>query len=150
MLFRSDRSVSKATEVEQYNGNVVFEGIRDCAVACLEHGIPVGLGTDTGCTYVTHYDMWREMQLFYKYCGVTRKFALYSATLGNAKIVGIDKETGSIEAGKCADFVVTGKNPLEDLEALCDIEMVVVNGKPIRRPKVKKMPEVEREMDKFM
>jgi imidazolonepropionase-like amidohydrolase len=145
-----DRSVSKATEVEQYNGNVVFEGIRDCAVACLEHGIPVGLGTDTGCTYVTHYGMWREMQLFYKYCGVTRKFALYSATLGNAKIVGIDKETGSIEAGKCADFVVTGKNPLEDLEALRDIDMVVVNGKPIRRPKVKKMPEVEREMDKFM
>ncbi len=145
-----DRSISKATEVEQYNGNVVFEGIRDCAIACLENGISVGLGTDTGCTYVTHYDMWREMQLFYKYCNVTRKFALYSATLGNAKIVGIDKETGSIEEGKCADFVVTRKNPLEDLEALRNISMVVANGKVIQNPKVKKAPEVEREMDKFM
>lgn len=145
-----DRSISKATEVEQYNGNVVFEGIRDCAVACLENGIPVGLGTDTGCAYVTQYDMWREMQLFYKYCGVTRKFALYSATLGNAKIAGIDKETGSIEEGKCADFVVTKKNPLEDLEALRNISMVVANGKVIQNPKVKKAPEVEREMDKFM
>lgn len=145
-----DRSISKATEVEQYNGNVVFEGIRDCAIACLENGIPVGLGTDTGCTYVTHYDMWRETQLFYKYCNVTRKFALYSATLGNAKIVGIDKETGSIEEGKCADFVVTKKNPLEDLEALRNISMVVANGKVIQNPKVKKAPEVEREMDKFM
>ncbi len=145
-----DRSISKATEVEQYNGNVVFEGIRDCAIACLENGIPVGLGTDTGCAYVTQYDMWREMQLFYKYCGVTRKFALYSATLGNAKIAGIDKETGSIEEGKCADFVVTKKNPLEDLEALRNISMVVANGKVIQNPKVKKAPEVEREMDKFM
>lgn len=145
-----DRSISKATEVEQYNGNVVFEGIRDCAIACLENGIPVGLGTDTGCTYVTHYDMWREMQLFYKYCGVTRKFALYSATLGNAKIVGIDKETGSIEAGKCADFVVTEKNPLDDLEALRNVSMVVANGNLIRNPKVKKIAQVECEMDKFM
>ncbi len=94
--------------------------------------------------------MWREMQLFYKYCNVTRKFALYSVTLGNAKIVGIDKETGSIEEGKCADFVVTRKNPLEDLEALRNISMVVAKGKVIQNPKVKKAPEVEREMDKFM
>ena len=39
-----DRSVSNASEVEQYNGNVVFEGIIDCAKAALEQDIPVVLG----------------------------------------------------------------------------------------------------------
>lgn len=44
-----DRSVTNATEVEQYNGNVVFEGIIACAKAALEHDIPVVLGNDVGC-----------------------------------------------------------------------------------------------------
>lgn len=67
-----DREVSHITETEQYNGQVVFNGILDCAKACLENGIPVGLGTDTGCPYVTHYDMWRELNYYHKYCGVSQ------------------------------------------------------------------------------
>ena len=54
-----DRSISHATYEQQANGLVVFEGIVALAKACLAEGIPVGLGTDTGCPYITHYDMWR-------------------------------------------------------------------------------------------
>ena len=145
-----DRSISHATEMEQYNGNVVFEGIIHCAKACLENDIPVGLGTDTGCPYVTHYDMWRELYYFHKYCDVSNRFALYTATKRNAQIAGIGNITGSIEPGKCADFVVTANNPLDDLTALRDIEMVVTQGKIIDQPKVKKDPEIEQELDKFL
>ena len=81
-----DRSISHATEMEQYNGNIVFEGIINCAKACLENDIPVGLGTDTGCPYVTHYDMWRELYYFHKYCDVSNTFALYTATKRNAQL----------------------------------------------------------------
>ena len=42
-----DRSISHATYEQQENGRVVFEGIVALAKACLENGIPVGLGTDT-------------------------------------------------------------------------------------------------------
>lgn len=145
-----DRSVSHATELSQYNGNIVFEGIKECAKICLENGIPVGLGTDTGCPYVTHYDMWRELNYFHKFCGVSNGFALYTATGRNAQIAGIDKETGTIEAGKCADFVITKRNPLEDLRALRNISMVVARGKVVKNPRVKKMPQVETELDKFI
>lgn len=145
---RFDRSVSKATEMEQYNGEVVLEGIIECAKACLAAGIPVGLGTDTGCPYITHYDMWREVRYFHTFCGVSNAFALHTATLGNAKIAGIDGLTGSLTPGKSADLIVTAGNPLEDLEALRHVSMVTMRGKLFRDPKVKKMPDCERELDK--
>ena len=145
---RFDRSVSKATEMEQYNGEVVLEGIIECAKACLAAGIPVGLGTDTGCPYITHYDMWREVRYFHTFCGVSNAFALHTATLGNAKIAGIDGITGSLTPGKSADLIVTAGNPLEDLEALRHVSMVTMRGKLFRDPKVKKMPDCERELDK--
>lgn len=145
-----DRSISGVSEVAQYNGKIVFDGIIECARTCLENGIPVGLGTDTGCPYITHYDMWRELNYYHKYCGVSRAFALYTATKLNARLAGIGDVTGSIEEGKCADFVVTKENPLKDLQALRNIDMVVARGHIIRHPKVKKMPEVERQLDKFL
>ena len=129
-----DRSISGVSEVAQYNGKIVFDGIIECARTCLENGIPVGLGTDTGCPYITHYDMWRELNYYHKYCGVSRSFALYTATKLNARLAGIGDVTGSIEEGKCADLVVTKENPLKDLQALRNIDMVVARGHIIRHP----------------
>lgn len=145
-----DRSVSRVSEMAAYNGKVVFEGIIECAKACLKLGVPVGLGTDTACPYITHYDMWRELYYYQKYCGVTNQFALYTATGLNAKLAGIDQETGTLQEGKCADFVVTKENPLQDLKALRQISMVVAKGKPIHHPKVKKFSQVERELDRYL
>ena len=145
-----DREISGVTEMAQYNGNVVFEGGIDCAKACLSNGVPVGLGTDTGCPYVTHYDMWREVNYFHKYCGVSKAFALYTATKRNAELAGLGEKTGTVEAGKCADLIVVDANPLEDLKVLRNVSMVMARGSLISHPKVKKMPEVERELDKFL
>ena len=145
-----DRSISHATYEQQANGLVVFEGIVALAKACLAEGIPVGLGTDTGCPYITHYDMWRELCYFVKYCGVTPAFALHSATLLNAELAGIADVTGSVEAGKAADLIVCPADPLADLTALRRLSMVIRDGWRLENPTVKKMPEVERELDKFL
>lgn len=145
-----DISVSHATPLSQYNGRVVFEGMLECAKECLERGIPVGLGTDTGCPFVTHYDMWREVAYFHKYCGVSTQFALHTATEGNAKIAKIDDVTGTVEAGKCADLIVTEKNPLDDLKALRNVSMVMARGKLISNTKVKKYANVEAVLDEYI
>lgn len=145
-----DRAVSHTTEMAQYNGRVVFDGIIDCSKKCLERGIPVGLGTDTGCPFITHYDMWRELHYFHKYCGVSNQFALYTATRRNAEIAHIDDVTGTIAPGKCADLIVTADNPLDDLRALREVRMVFARGTLLREPKVKKYENVERELDKFL
>ena len=145
-----DRAVSHATYEQQENGKIVFDGVVEMAKACLARGIPVGLGTDTGCPFITHYDMWRELHYFVKYCGVTPTFALHTATLRNAQLAGLGGETGSIEEGKCADLIACRENPLEGFTALRELELVVRGGARIERPQIKKMPDVERELDKCL
>ncbi len=145
-----DRSVSNASEVEQYNGNVVFEGIISCAKAALENGIPVVLGNDVGCPWITQYDFWRELYYFQKYVGVSNSFALYTATGRSAELAGIGDITGTITPGKCADMIVTEGNPLEDLRYLRHVRMVVARGNMIRDPKVKINETVRAELDKFI
>lgn len=145
-----DPAVSNASEIEQYNGNIVFEGIIECAKACMEQGITVGLGTDTGCPYITHYDMWRELVYFKKYCGVSNAYALHTATQVNAKIAGVEDICGTIEVGKSADMIVTKNNPLDDLCALRQVELVITQGKIITDLKIRKMANVEKELDKFL
>ena len=145
-----DRSITNASEVEQFNGNVVFEGIIDCAKAAIANDIPVVLGNDVGCPWITQYDFWRELYYFHKYVGVSNTFALYTATCRGAEMAGIGYITGTLEPGKCADMIVVEKNPLEDIRALRNVDMVVSQGKVLRSPKVKKKQIVETELDKFL
>ena len=145
-----DRSITNASEVEQFNGNVVFEGIIDCAKAAIANDIPVVLGNDVGCPWITQYDFWRELYYFHKYVGVSNTFALYTATCRDAEMAGIGDITGTLEPGKCADMIVVEKNPLEDIRALRNVDMVVSQGKVLRSPKVKKKQIVETELDKFL
>ena len=145
-----DRSITNASEVEQFNGNVVFEGIIDCAKAAIANDIPVVLGNDVGCPWITQYDFWRELYYFHKYVGVSNAFALYTATCRGAEMAGIGDITGTLEPGKCADMIVVEKNPLEDLRVLRNVDMVIAQGKVIRAPKVKKKQIVETELDRFL
>ena len=145
-----DRSLTNATEVEQYNGNIVFEGIVECSKEALANDIPVVLGNDVGCPWITQYDFWRELCYFHKYTGVSNAFALYTATKRSAELAGIGDVTGSIEVGKCADMIVTKENPLDNLAALRNVDMVIARGRVIDKPKVRINKLVEQELDKFL
>ena len=145
-----DRSITHATEVEQYNGTIVFEGIIACAKAALANDIPVVLGNDVGCPWITQYDFWRELFYFHKYTGVSNAFALYTATGRSAELAGIGSETGTVMPGKCADLIVTAANPLEDLRALRHVEMVMARGQLTMHPRFQRRPEVEAQLDRFL
>ena len=145
-----DRSVTHATEVEQFNGNVVFEGIIACAKAALENDITVVLGNDVGCPWITQYDFWRELCYFRKYVGVSNAFALHTATGRAAEVMGLGSVTGTVEVGKSADLIVTRGNPLADLRALRSVDMVVARGRRYDAPRVKYNARVMAELDKFL
>ncbi len=145
-----DRSVTNASEVEQYNGNVVFRGIIDCAKAAIANDIPVVLGNDVGCPWITQYDFWRELYYFCKYVGVSNSFALWTATARSAELAGIGDITGSITEGKCADMIVTAENPLDDIRALANVDIVIARGRIYEHPHIKVNPRVRAELDKFL
>ena len=63
-------------------------------ILAANQGIPVVLGNDVGCPWITQYDFWRELFYFHKYVGVSNTFALYTATKRSAELSGIGDETG--------------------------------------------------------
>ncbi len=144
------REVSGIDEMGEYNGKIVYEGCIAAARSAVEKGIPVALGNDVGCPWVTQYDFWRELVCFHKLVGVSNSFALHTATLGNAVLAGIDDITGSIEVGKEADLIVTDKNPLEDLCALRNVTMVVTRGRLIAHPKVSRKKAIDCQLDQYL
>lgn len=145
-----DQSVTHITNLVKYNSEVVFDGMLDCAKKCLENNILVGLGTDSACPYVTHYDMYRELIYFHKYLNVSNKFAIHTATKINATIAGISDITGSVEVSKSADFLIVDKNPLDDLVNLSSPSMVILKGNIIRNIKINKYLDLEKELNKFI
>ena len=145
-----DTAISGASEKDQYNGKIVFDGVVESAKTALANGIPVGLGNDVGCPYITQYDFWRELCYFHKYCGVTNRFALYTATLRNAQLAGVGDVTGSITPGKSADFIVTKQNPLDDLAALRQLELVVCRGRAVSKPRPKRNQTVDALLDPYL
>ena len=122
------------------------EGVK----VALANGIPVGLGNDVGCPYITQYDFWRELCYFHKYCGVSNQFALYTATLRNARLAGVGDVTGSLEVGKSEDLIVTRQNPLEDLRALQHLELVACRGRVVKKPAPKRNQTVDKLLDPYL
>lgn len=141
------KQVSGADDLIMYNGNVVFHGIAECAKTCLENDIPVGLGTDSFCPFCTQYGMWRELYYFTRFVGVSPAFTLHTATEVNARILGIDSITGSLDVGKDADIIVTEENPLESPKALRKVDLVMARGKLYRNPEYETLDEIDRVLD---
>ena len=110
-------------------------------------GITVGLGTD-GCASNNNLDMIKEMSTAAKLHKVARldptvmdaRTVVRMATIEGAKALGMEKITGSLEAGKKADIIIIGLNephltPLYSeyshlVYAMsgADIDTVVING----------------------
>lgn len=148
-MAKFQRETLGITEAVQYNSDLVYNNMVLGAKAALADGVPVGMGTDTGCPYTAHYNMWRELHYFQKEVGVTPEFALYTATLNNARILGLGDVIGSVEEGKCADLLIANSDPLADFRALEQPYMVVARGKVYDHPQIKKYPVCDAELDKY-
>ena len=73
----------------------------------LDAGITVGLGTDSLASSPS-LSMWDEMRYalrIHRPDGITARDIFRLATIGGAKALGLDKETGSLAAGKRADII---------------------------------------------
>ncbi len=95
-------------------------------------GITVVMGTDSGATparaegFAEHL----ELQLMVQ-AGLTPLEAITVSTKNAARLLRCEKDYGTLEAGKKADFIVLGQNPLADIHNTETIEEVWKNGKKI-------------------
>jgi 5-methylthioadenosine/S-adenosylhomocysteine deaminase len=116
----------------------------------LARGVTVGLGTD-GCASNNNLDLFQEMDSAAKLHKVHRldptvmpsEVVLEMATLGGAKVVGLEKEIGSLEVGKKADIIILDLNRphLQPIYSIishlvysatgADVRDVIIDGKLI-------------------
>ena len=92
-------------------------------------GVRLLAGTDTTAPYVVPgLALHQELGLLVE-AGLTPAEALRAATLDPARCLKRDDRLGTVEAGKLADLVLLGKNPLDDIRNTRSVEVVVVGGR---------------------
>ena len=93
----------------------------------LHSGVKMALGSDL---YPLRESALLEMGLWVK-DGATTWQTLLAATRNGAALCGMEADLGTVEAGKIADLIVVGGNPLEDIENLGSLLLVLKEGKVV-------------------
>ena len=119
------KSVRESKSAQQYK--VALETASRNLKKLADSGVKIVFGTDTGPParfqgYFEHM----EMDLMAE-AGLTPAQILRSATADAAECLGFD-ELGTLEAGKWADFVVFGRDPLADIKNTRTLEAVWIAG----------------------
>ncbi|MBZ5573716.1 MAG: amidohydrolase family protein [Acidobacteriia bacterium] len=99
---------------------------KDLAIVGALHraGVPIVAGTDQT---VPGHSLHREIELYVQ-AGFTPMEAIQAATLVPARVMGLDKEVGTVEEGKRADLIILNGDPLEDIHNTRNVEYVITNG----------------------
>jgi imidazolonepropionase-like amidohydrolase len=96
-------------------------------------GIPVAMGTDTGPMgrFQGYFEL-MELEMMAK-AGLGAAAVLNSANAVAARCMGLDRDLGTIESGKWADFVVLDANPLSDISNVRRINSIWIAGNRVPR-----------------
>ena len=99
---------------------------KEVALVGLLHksGVRVMAGTDQT---VPGHSLHRELELYVQ-AGFTPMEAIQAATLVPAQAMGLEREVGTVEAGKRADLILLDRNPLDDIHNIRTVRYVVADG----------------------
>jgi hypothetical protein len=104
--------------------NIGFRSVARSMKKLDDAGVTINVGSHGQIPGLAmHWEMWLLSQ-----GGMSNQHVLRAATLNGAKSLGVDKEIGSIEPGKLADFIVLDANPLEDIRNSNTVRYTLVNG----------------------
>jgi imidazolonepropionase-like amidohydrolase len=95
-------------------------------------GVNIGFGPDTGppgrfAGYFEHLEAEKLVE-----AGLTPMEVIVAWSKTNSRALGIDRDFGTLEAGKAADFLILNANPLDDMRNARAIHRVYIGGKRFR------------------
>lgn len=116
----------KGESADQAEGlRMVLDVLLKITGALHRAGVPIVAGTDVG---VPGHTLHRELELYVK-AGLTPLAAIQAATIVPARVMKVDTEVGSIEAGKRADLIILDANPLENISNIRQVRLVMTQGR---------------------
>jgi len=95
----------------------------------LRANVKIAFGSDAGAADWTSNPA-QQFQMMVSH-GMAPRAAIQSATMESARLLGMDKQIGSIEVGKVADIVAVQGDPLADVSRLEHMIFVMKDGQPI-------------------
>jgi imidazolonepropionase-like amidohydrolase len=97
-------------------------------------GVTISAGTDADSPRDDPLPaLFDELELLHDAAGLPTMAVLQAATFNGAKAAGQEKEMGTIEAGKLANFAVLAKNPLENVRNFRSVVLTVKRGRAFPR-----------------
>jgi len=110
-------------------GAVKFKPLYDSMVKIVkllyDNGITIVAGTDQG---FPGYSVDRELEL-YVGAGLTPMQAIQTATITPARVMKMDKVSGSVTAGKNADLLIVDGDPLSNIRDIRKVTLVIKGGR---------------------
>jgi imidazolonepropionase-like amidohydrolase len=125
------QSIRNSASAQRYK--IALEQASRNVKRLVDAGVPIAMGTDTGPTgrFQGYFEL-MELELMVK-AGVTPGQALASATRDAARCMKLDRDLGTLEPGKWADFVVLDADPLADISNVKRIASVWIAGNKVAR-----------------
>lgn len=99
--------------------------ILDTVSRAYKGGVKIAYGTDAGV--YPHGQNWEDFIYLVK-AGVPNAYALQTATINAAQLLGHEDTLGSVAAGKYADLVAVPGNPLDDISVMSQVSFVMKAG----------------------
>jgi imidazolonepropionase-like amidohydrolase len=113
----------------------MLERSRETTAKLSRAGIALGTGTDIWQIPIGVHMELEQMVA----SGLTPTQAIHAGTGGAARILGADKDLGTIEVGKWADLIILNADPLADIRNTRRIWQVVHNGQMVDRAAILKV-----------
>lgn len=98
----------------------------------VDAGVRIAAGTDAGNIGTLHATSYFNELKAMKASGLSNWQVLQSATINPAYILNKEKETGSIAVGKKADLLLLNANPVDNIDNLQQIDIVINKGNLIK------------------
>lgn len=92
-------------------------------------GVGLIFGTDTPFAFGNFFHSVMNEVHGLKEAGLPNLAILRMATINAARALGIDDRLGTVEPGKAADLILLPANPLENIEALASVDLVLKDGR---------------------